>query len=596
MRRGNAMSGRANGPSRMQPAIDAGWSIARWGFAFSGAVTLLYLAPSLFMMQVYDRVLVSSSVTTLLFLGAALAVALLTLVFIDSLRQRLLARISLRFERMLAPLLLNATLSERLRGEGQDARHVVREFDVLRQSISGPAAIALFDIVWSPIYFIVCFMVHPALGGLVLLGASLLLLLAWLNDRALRKAMDEITDKAPQIHTAQDAESAAAEAVRALGMRPALIERQLERRETLTNLQTLALFRSVRNTAVVKFLRLFLQSTILGMGAFLAINGEITPGALIAASILGGRALQPIEQVVSAWRNIKQMLKAIASVRRVLETEDDERDVMALPAPRGELRFERVHVRMPGEQKWLLADINFVVKPGEIVGVIGPSGAGKSTLARVAVGALSADSGVVRIDGASFAEWDANELGAHIGYLPQDLSLLAGTVAENISRFSKAAGENADAATVAAAQAARAHEMIQRLPAGYNTRLEAYGRGVSVGQAQRIALARALYRGPNLIVMDEPNAHLDAEGEAGLIAAMREARARGAAILVVAHRAGVLASADRLIVLNKGRVDAFGPREDVMRKLAERRNVQAKNQAQAQGAVVSGAKPQEAQS
>lgn len=566
--------------SRLDPALAAARRIGGWGLLFSGCVTILYLAPSLFMMQVYDRVLVSQSVATLLLLSLILVCAIATLVVLDGLRTRLLARISLRFERLIAPLLLEAGLKADRQGQGSQARHVLREFDVLRQGLAGPAMLSLFDVIWSPIYFLICFLIHPWLGGLVTAGACLLLFLALLNERALRRSMDELNEILPAASASQDAEAGAQDAIGVLGMRPALVKRQLRRRSLLNEAQKHALFGSVAFTTFVKFTRLVLQSAILGFGAYLALEAAITPGALIAASIIGGRALSPIEQVVAAWRGLAQMQRAFASVREVLDGDKSATQEIELPRPQGHLRFEKVFVRTGPQDKWILSGISFSMRPGEVLGVLGHSGVGKSTLARVAVGALRPEGGAVRLDEANLRDWDQNKLGAFVGYLPQDLCLIEGSIAENIRRFAERTEANAhelDAATIAAARAARAHDMIMGLPGGYGAKLGPFGRGLSMGQSQRVALARALFGAPRFIVLDEPNAHLDAEGEAALVAALTEARGRGAGVLVVAHRAGVMAIADRLMVLNNGIIETIGSREEVSRKIADQRAVQQNN-------------------
>jgi ATP-binding cassette subfamily C protein len=475
----------------------------------------------------------------------------------------------LRLERLVTPALLEAGLKEGGKQGEAESRFALRELDQLRQGVAGQAALALLDAPWTLIFVAVCFLLHPWIGWLTTFGAALLFCIAFLNQRALRQGMERVTERLPHIQRAQDEELNAGEAVRALGMRRTLIEKQLQRRIEINDLQTEIQFRSIRYTSASKFSRLALQSASLGVGAFLAVMGEMSPGALIAASILSARALQPMEQIVGAWRQISQMRSAFNTVSKVLRAHPPSVSRVGLPAPNGELRFERVHVRLPQTNAWILNDVSFGLRPGEIMAVVGQSGAGKSTLARVAAGALVPELGVVRIDNANMADWEPDALGAHIGYLPQDIALLSGTVSENIRRFGRAYDEDdLDDATIAAAKAAFVHDLIQRLPQGYNTALGVQGRGVSVGQAQRIAFARALYGSPALLVLDEPNAHLDAEGEQALIEALRVAKSRGAAVLIVAHRAGVLAVVDRVLVLKAGRVDMIGERDEVLRRLS----------------------------
>jgi ATP-binding cassette subfamily C protein len=549
----------------MREVIAACRDIIVWALIFGAGVNLLYLAPSLFMMQIFDRVLPSGGLYTLVFISLALLLALGTLAFLDTLRTRLSGRMSLRLDRRLSPLLLD--LSMRPDAKRTSRRAVaLREFDTLRNTLTGPGANAVMDAPWAPIYVLVCFLLHPAIGVLTLAGGIILILLAIANERTLRKSLAKAGDMAPRLYQAQDADAAAAEAVGALGMRGALVARQLARRAELNAVQAGALLGSSVYAGATKFLRLALQSAALGVGAWLAVERQISPGALIAASILASRALAPLDQIVGAWRPLAQGWAAYKLVRDVVGEADERPPETTLPEPKGALRFERVSIRVPESDRLALSDVSFQVAPGEVLGVIGPSGAGKSTLARAAAGAIRPDVGVVRLDGANLSDWEPDALGRHIGYLPQDIGLLSGTVAENIRRFLPR-DEAIDALVIDAAKRAGAHELILRLPKGYEAPIALGGRGLSFGQAQRVALARALFRAPALIVLDEPNAHLDGEGEAALARAVRETKERGAVVIIVAHRAGVLALADRIMALRDGKIEWIEPREEVMRRM-----------------------------
>lgn len=555
----------------MSLALKAGRELLVWAAVFSAGVNLLYLSPSLFMMQVYDRVLQTGGLTTLAFVGAVLLFALAVLAFLDAMRARLMGRLSFRLDRLLAPALLEAAQRrEDQPGEGQQ-RQIMRAFDSFRQALTGPAATAVLDAPWAPIYVAVCFLIHPLIGLVTLIGGGLLILLAMRNERALRGVLAQSGQLGPRLYAAQEADNAFAEAARALGMRRVMVARQLNNRAELNALQATALFGASSYSSLTRFLRLALQSTALGVGAWLAVERQISPGALIAGSILASRALAPLEQIVSAWRQIGEARNAFEAIKQVLGLADDGPPRTALPAPRGALRLERVSARVPGTDRAALNDVSLSLSPGEVLGVIGPSGAGKSTLARIASGALPPDLGAVRLDAASLVDWDSDALGAHVGYLPQEIALLEGSIAENIRRFEPRDEANAveiDSAVVEAAKRAGAHDMILRLPGGYDARLGLGGRGLSLGQSQRVALARALYKEPALLVLDEPNAHLDQDGESALVEALKDAKARGAAILIVAHRAGVLALADRLAVLRDGRIEAIGPRDEIVARLA----------------------------
>lgn len=551
----------------LRDALAASRNLIGWAVLFSAGVNLLYLAPSLFMMQIYDRVLTTGGMTTLLFLGAVLVFALTVLGLLETTRQRIGARMSLRINRLLAPAVIDLGLSRSGVGSEVSRAQAARDFDTLRLVLTSPAAFALLDAPWAIVFVTACFLIHPLIGAVTLAGAIVLGVIALRHEQTVRPLFARLADLAPRFYAAQQSDRASSEAVRALGMREAMLLRQLARRQDFVAAQTQTIWAQSAYGSVSKVWRLLLQSIVLAVGAYLAINQQISPGALIAGSILAARALAPLEQAIGGWRQIEQARAAYKNLVELIDNAPADPMRTALPSPRGELRFERVAVRVPDASRLALNNVSFQLAAGEAIGVIGPSGAGKTTLARVAVGALSPDAGVVRLDGANLADWDDDARGAHVGYLPQEVSLFAGTVAENIRRFAPASAE-ADALVIAAAQAAGAHDMILRLPRGYDTELLGRGRGLSFGQAQRIALARALYGEPALIVLDEPNAHLDGDGELALIQAINGLKARGASILTIAHRSGILGTADRILVLRDGVIEQLGPREDVMRTLS----------------------------
>lgn len=549
---------------------------------FSAFINLLLLAPTIYMMQVYDRVVPTEGRLTLLYLTLVVAFALGTQTALESVRSRLLTLAGLRLDRLLAGGILQKLMSAMAPGASAQG---MREFDVVRQALSGPVAVAVFDIPWTPIYVLVAFMIHPALGAMTIVGGAVLVVLAVFNERATRTRAREAFMAQAQAYASQEAAAANGEVVRALGMRGALRERQLADRRVGLDLSAKAQFTGGGYSAATKFTRMFLQSAALGLGAWLAVDKQISAGAIIAASVLMSRALQPIEQLVGSWGVVGQVRGALNNLIKLFPNRGMEMSGTQLPAPTGALALEQVAVRAPGEGPVLLRGVSFRLTPGEILGVIGPSGAGKTTLARVAAAAIAPDAGVVRLDGANLVDWDGDRLGRYIGYVPQDSGLMAGTIKDNISRFATWVGADAaivDAEVVAAAQAAGVHELILRLPKGYDTLLGAGGRGLSAGQAQRVALARALYGEPPLLILDEPNSALDADGEAALNSALLAAKARKAAILIVAHRTGILNVADRLLVLREGQIEMLGPRVEVVAKMAEAAQAQAKG---------SGAKP-----
>ncbi|MBI1405309.1 MAG: type I secretion system permease/ATPase [Caulobacter sp.] len=538
---------------------------------FSALVNILYLSPSIYMLQVYDRVVPTQGELTLVFLTLIIAFALACLAALETVRARLLVLAGLRLDRLLSSDILGRLMAQ---SRPANTAQAMREFDGLRAALAGPAALAFMDAPWTPIYVIVAFMIHPALGALTIVGGILLFGLAMLNERATKPDLLKAQRANAAAYASQESAAMNGEVVRALGMRRSVIARHLEERGIGQSMQTEAQFKGGRFSALTKFFRLFLQSAALGLGAYLAIKGQISSGSIIAASILLSRALQPVEQLVGGWTSVIQARGAMATLAELFEkTQPLDIDRTQLPTPMGAVELDRIVVRAPGRDELVLKAVSLKIAPGESMGVVGASGAGKTTLARIIAGALSPDAGIVRMDGANYTDWDADRLADHIGYLPQDPSLLSGSVKDNISRFAAWRGmspEKVDQLAVEAATLAGVHELILKLPKGYDTPLAPGGRGLSAGQAQRVALARALFGNPTLLILDEPNSALDAEGEASLLRAIHSAKTRGATILIVAHRTGILAGVDRLLVMREGAIERLGPREEVLAKLAGR--------------------------
>ena len=534
--------------------------------AFSFFVSLLYLAPAIYMLQIFDRVVATGGKTTLLFITLALGIALLTLAALDSVRSRLLVRASARLDVLLAPQILKRMMS----GGGGQSVQALRDFDTVRQTLSSPVTAALLDAPWTPVFILFAFLLHFWIGVLALTSVVVLTAVAWRNQAATRERVEVATRELAAAHASGQAAAMHGGTVLALGMTTAMAERQMASRSVGLSELARSQFLGSRFAAASRFLRLFVQSASLAVGALLAIAGEISAGAIIAGSILLGRALQPVEALVGGWSTLSSGRAALHRLADALANEHDaERPRTVLPKPAGRLDVEQVGVRS-ADGRPILAGISFHAKPGEILGIIGPSGSGKTTLAKVIAGAIVPDIGTVRIDGAQRSDWDPDLLGRNIGYLPQEPSLFEGTIKDNISRFSAWAGgsEDVDAEVIAAARFAGVHDLILKLPQGYDTRLASHGGGLSAGQAQRIALARAFYGRPNLLVLDEPNAFLDAEGELALVRAVEQERKRGATVLIVAHRKAVLESASRLLVLEGGRPSMIGPAAEVIARLA----------------------------
>lgn len=533
---------------------------------FSLLINVLYLAPTLYMLQVYDRVVPTAGKTTLLFVTLALALALLTLSALDMVRNRLLVRASQRIDALVAPKILKQMMAADSGAAGQ----AMRDFDNIRTAMATPAIAAIFDLPWTPVFLLVSFMLHFWIGILAIFAMVLLVTLAYLNQKATQKKMEIATSAMASAHNSQQAAATHGTTVKGLGMTGAMVERQLaHRRIALANMVN-AQFAGSKLTASSRFFRLFVQSVALGVGALLAIAGEISSGAIIASSVLLSRALQPVESIIAAWSPLAGARASVIRLARAFDNLDEQRVYTALPPPTGALQVEEVGVR-GREGRPILVGISFRADPGQILGIIGPSGSGKTTLGKVIVGAIQPTIGTVRIDGARLTDWDQDELGKYLGYMPQEPSLFEGTIKENIARFRKGATNEEtkaiDDAVVEAAKEAGVHELILQLPQGYDTTLGLMGAGLSAGQAQRVALARALFGEPRLLLLDEPNAFLDQNGETALVEAIAKARARGATVIVIAHRRGVLAAVDRLLVIEDGKPRMIGPAQEVVTRL-----------------------------
>lgn len=549
---------------------------------FSFFVNLLMLVPSFYMLQVYDRAVGSASESTLLMLTLIMLLLMGTLGALEWVRSRIMVRISTRLETLLGNRLFDASFRQALNSGGMNASaQPLSDLSSLRQFLTGNGLFAFFDTPWIPIYLAVMFMFHPWYGWMGVISAVLLGLLAWLNER-LTKAPLHNANREHMTATAFTNKSLRnAEVVESMGMLGDLRQRWSARVYKVLSLQSLASDRAGAIAAVSRTFRQIVQSLVLGLGAYLTIKHEISAGLMIAGSILLGRALAPIDQLIGVWKGFVGARGQYARLHELLDKIAAEPARMSLPAPQGAISVESLSVAAPGSRTPLVRNLNFKVAAGETVGIIGPSGAGKSTLARALLGIWPGLTGTVRLDGADITQWRRDELGPHLGYLPQDIELFEGTISENISRF----GEVDPAAVVAAARMAGVHEMILQLPEGYDTLIGANGGGLSGGQRQRVGLARALYREPRLIVLDEPNSNLDETGERLLAEALLKLKKSGATVFVITHRSGVLAAVDRLLVLNQGELNLYGPRDKVLAHL------QNAASAPAQPAQVTGNRP-----
>jgi ATP-binding cassette, subfamily C, bacterial PrsD len=552
-------------PVELQPAVAA---IRTAFFATAGAsalVNLLMLVGPIFMLQTYDRVLPSRSVSTLVGLLLIVLVLLLVQAVVDVVRSRLLSRMGEAFDEAIRDKVFNGVHHAALAGPNSDGLQLIRDLDTVRGFISGTGLVAACDLPWTPLYILVCAMFHPLMGLAVAAGAIALGLITVSAEMFTRAPTQALVGLASSRRLVAETACRHADVVHALGMKQRIADLWSQRTQAYLDAQhrTSDLTGAFGSTS--RFLRMILQSGVLALGAYLVINQQATAGVMLAATILSIRALAPIELAIANWRGFIACRASLQRLREGLAAIPLAQAITPLPAPKHHLRVTSVSLTAPRSDALVLHEVSFALQAGNAVMVVGPSGSGKTTLARALVGIATPVRGVIRIDGAALAQWDQLALGRHIGFLPQDVALFRGTVAENISRFSPAA--DADD-VLAAARAADVHELILRLPKGYETEVGDGGMMLSGGQRQRIALARALYGNPFLVVLDEPNSNLDSEGEQALARAIAGVRTRGGIVFVIAHRPSLLRAVDHMLVLNEGRMQAFGTTEAVLPLLA----------------------------
>ncbi|ACA15794.1 type I secretion system ATPase [Methylobacterium sp. 4-46] len=532
-------------------------------FVFSFFINILLFVTPLYMLQIYDRVLSSRSEATLVGVSLIAAFALAVYSCLEMLRARILVRGGVIFDQAIATPIYDAVHRSILRrpGSGQDA--ALRDLDVLREFLTGSGLLAFCDAPWTPIFLLACFALHPWFGWMALAGGSAILALTLVNEVATRRLLDAANRASHAAAQQARASARNAEVLHAMGMVAAVRELWRAPHQDVLMLQARASDRAGLIVAATKYVRMLLQTMVLGLGAYLAIRREISAGSMIAASIIIGRALAPIEAIVAHWKGVTAARASYRRLADLVSAAGAEPRRMSLPRPRGEVEIENASVAAPGGAAPILRGVSVRIEAGSVVGIVGPSASGKSTLARALTGVWPLLGGTVRIDGAEIGHWDPQALGRYLGYLPQDVELLDGTVAETIARF---AVED-EGAIVEVARRAGCHALIQALPDGYNTRIGPGGHGLSGGQRQRIALARAMYGAPSLVVLDEPNASLDQAGEAALIQAVADLKRHGATVILITHKLGILAGADQVLVMNEGRVQAFGAAEPILAQL-----------------------------
>jgi ATP-binding cassette subfamily C protein len=531
----------------------------------SGLINILMLTGPLFMLQIYDRVLPSHNIPTLVGLATLTAGLFLFQGILDAIRGRVLLRIGSAINDELSSRAYEvvARLPLKTRGGG-DGLQPIRDLDQIRSFLSSAGPSALFDLPWMPLYVGICFFFHPLIGITAAFGALILIVLTTATEAVTRAPAKAAVEFAATRHALLEASRRNAEVMQAMGMGRAMSGRFDAVNNDYQRSHRHASDRASVLAAASRVMRLVLQSLVLGLGAYLVINQEATAGVIIASSILVSRALAPVELSIAHWKGFVAARQARRRLSEMLALLPPGRPPLSLPKPEAALSVETVSASPPGDRRVVVQDVAFSLKSGNGLGIIGPSAAGKSSLARLIVGVWQPVRGAVRLDGAALDQWLPESLGRHIGYLPQDVEIFDGTIAENISRFEVEPDANA---IIAAAKSAGVHELVVRLPEGYDTRVGEAGAALSAGQRQRVALARALYRAPFLVVLDEPNSNLDSEGEEALTAAILGVRSRGGIAVVIAHRPSALAAVDQVLVLNQGRQQAFGPRDEVLQKV-----------------------------
>lgn len=532
--------------------------------AFSGAVNLLFLASPIYLIQIYNRVIPSGSMATLIGLSFALLLALVTMAILDAARARILVRAAARINRLLSDRVFQAIidLAPRSKASARNAQ-ALRDLDEFRSALAGQGAQFFFDVPWMPIFMIALFLIHPLMGLVGVVGAAILFALAFFNDRTTREGAKQAHEAARRSYQFTDSIARHADPIHAMGMDHQLARRWHVDRDVMMERQAAGSDRNADFASGLRFVRMVMQGAMLGVGAWLAVNGSIHAAAIFAANMMLGRALAPLEVAVGGWRQIAQALTAGRRVQKVLIAAPARLSRVEPPFEGGSVAIEAATFTPAGAKRPALHGIDLHIAAGEAIGIVGPSGAGKSCLARLIVGARQPDTGTVAIGGLQTRHWSREMLGRSVGYLPQNVGLFPGTLRENIARFTACSDEE----VVDAAKRAAVHDMILDLPEGYETKIDEGGSGLSGGQRQRVGLARAMFAKPSLLVLDEPNAHLDHDGEEALARALRQLKQEGSTIILIAHRLNPVAHVDRVVVLDKGRIQLDGARARVFRKV-----------------------------
>src|SRR4051812_38736368 len=529
---------------------------------FSGVVNLLQLTTSIYMMQVFDRVLASRILDTLYFLSLIAIAATLVLALLEAVRGQMMQRLAVWVEHRVAPEGFVRAIESTLRGRPY-RMEALRDLAVCRGFLGSPGALSLYDVPWVPIYLAFIFMLHWVMGCIALGGAIILFSLTLISELSTSKLLKEANTAAMASQRRAESITRNAEVIDSMGMLPAVIGQWRESVAAMTEPQQRAADRAALLVAATKFFRLTVQIAILGVGAYLVLNQELTSGASIAGSIIMGRALAPVEQLIGGWKQLVQARQSFRRLQSFLAMPRLRPAGLPLPEPTGKISVERVSYAFPGQSQALVKGVNFALAPGESLAIIGPSAAGKTTLIRMLIGTLQPSAGTVRLDGADVYNWLREDFGRHVGYLPQDVELFDGTVFQNIARMTEAAPE----AVYEAAKLAGCHDMILRLSNGYDTQIGDGGQHLSGGQRQLVGLARAMFGRPKLIVLDEPNSNLDGDSEAALTTALERLKEQGTTVILVSHRPTLVQGVDKVLLLKDGALEMFGPRAEVLKRL-----------------------------
>jgi len=554
----------AKEPTPLDKAVDACRLVFIYSLVFGFAINILMLATPIYSMQVLDRVLSSQSKETLVMLTIVIIIALLALAFVQGARSFVMLKMGHWLDKQLAPVIFAHTIKSSAEKKTIGASQNLRDLTTFKSFITSPSFVTIIDCPWALIFLIVLFILHPLLGILALLGGISLVILAIINEYSTKPVLEKTQEH--YIKSLQLTEQATrnAEVIGVMGLLPVITRNWQKTNRTLYHLQDVAGSRGAIIGEITKFMRLFLQISVTGVGAYLCIKGELTSGGIIAASTLVSRALSPLEASIASWKNFVQARKAYDNLKKIFENHSQESSSLDMPVPKGLAEVENAYYSPGPNQKPIIKGIQCIIEPGDVVAVIGNSGSGKTTLAKMLVGAVKPTLGVVRLDGVDVYQWRSEDKGQYIGYVPQGIELFSGTVKENIARMDD---EAPDEAIIAAAQMTEVHDAILRLPKGYDTEIGLEGSMLSGGQRQRIALARAFYGNPRFVVLDEPNSNLDYEGEAALSRTILRAKEEKITTVIISHRMTLMSVVDKVLVIKEGLIAAYGPRDQVMSQM-----------------------------